>query len=75
VANKKPAPDIYQYVLEKLALSASDCLAIEDSENGLRSALSAGIPTLITTNDYTENQNFSGAVQVVNHLDNFKLFS
>jgi HAD superfamily hydrolase (TIGR01509 family) len=75
VANKKPAPDIYQYVLEKLALSASDCLAIEDSENGLRSALSAGIPTLITTNDYTENQNFNGAVQVVNHLGNFKLFS
>lgn len=68
VANKKPAADIYQYVLEKLGLSAQECLAVEDSENGLRSALAAGIPTLITVNDYTVNQNFSEALAVVNHL-------
>ncbi len=68
VQNKKPAPDIYQYVLEEMGLSAQECLAFEDSENGLRSALSAGIPALITVNDYTENQNFSGALMVVDHL-------
>ena len=68
VADKKPAPDIYQYVLEKMGLLAQECLAFEDSENGLRSALSAGISTLITINDYTENQDFSGALAVVNHL-------
>lgn len=68
VQDKKPAADIYHYVLEKMRLSASECLAFEDSENGLRSALSAGIPTLITVNDYTESQNFSGALLVVNHL-------
>lgn len=68
VLNKKPAPDIYHYVLENMGLSAPECLVFEDSENGLRSALSAGIPTLITVNDYTENQDFSGALAVVNHL-------
>lgn len=68
VQNKKPAADIYQHVLEKMQLSAQECLAFEDSENGLRSAFSAGIPTLITINDYTEKQNFSGALVVINHL-------
>lgn len=68
VVDKKPAPDIYHYVLKKMAVSAQECLVFEDSENGLRSALSAGIPTLITVNGYTENQDFSGALAVVNHL-------
>jgi HAD superfamily hydrolase (TIGR01509 family) len=68
VPDKKPAADIYQYVLEKMAVSASECVAFEDSANGLRSALSAGIPTLITVNDDTKNQDFSGALTVVNHL-------
>ena len=48
---------------------ASSCLAIEDSRNGLLSALSAGIRSvLVTVNGYTENEDFSGAGIVVNHL-------
>jgi HAD superfamily hydrolase (TIGR01509 family) len=38
VPHKKPAPDIYFWVLEKLGLTANDCIALEDSENGLRSS-------------------------------------
>ena len=38
VSAKKPAPDIYYYVLERLGLPASDCLAFEDSENGVCAA-------------------------------------
>jgi HAD superfamily hydrolase (TIGR01509 family) len=68
VLQKKPAPDVYQYVLEKMQLSPRECLAIEDSQQGLQSALSANIATLITLNDYTVHQNFSGALAVVNHL-------
>ena len=41
VANKKPAPDIYQWVLAQLALPASACLAIEDSANGLKASRGA----------------------------------
>ncbi|HEX7454509.1 MAG TPA: HAD-IA family hydrolase, partial [Gallionella sp.] len=55
VPHKKPAPDIYFWVLEKLGLSATDCIAIEDSENGLRSSMAAGIKTFVTTNHYTRN--------------------
>ena len=68
VPAKKPAPDIYHYALQKMGLNASDCLAFEDSENGLRSSLGAGLTTLITVNDYTLNHNFSGAAVVLSDL-------
>lgn len=68
VAHKKPAPDIYRYALEKLNLSASDCIAIEDSYQGLQAALQANLKTVITLNDYTRNHDFAGAALVVNQI-------
>lgn len=68
VPNKKPAPDIYHYALERLDLAASQCLAIEDSANGLRSARDAGIDALITVNRYTEDHDFTGAALILDHL-------
>ncbi len=74
VPQKKPAPDIYFWVLEKLRLPADDCVALEDSENGLRSSLAAGIKTFITTNRYTHNQCFDGAAGVFDDLSDLKNF-
>ncbi|MDH5511580.1 MAG: HAD family hydrolase [Gammaproteobacteria bacterium] len=68
VAAKKPAPDIYHYVLERLDLPPSQCMAFEDSENGLRSAQSAGLKTVITINDYTRTHDFHGAAIVLDQL-------
>ncbi|HHC74789.1 MAG TPA: HAD family hydrolase, partial [Thiothrix sp.] len=68
VPAKKPAPDIYTYTLEKMGLHAEECLAFEDSENGILSSAAANIPTLITTNAYTEQHDFSPAALVVNPL-------
>ncbi|MBI5660180.1 MAG: HAD-IA family hydrolase [Nitrosomonadales bacterium] len=68
VPHKKPAPDIYYWVLERLHLDASGCIALEDSENGLRASLAAGIKTCITTNRYTRNQDFTGAAAVFDDL-------
>jgi len=65
---KKPAPDIYLYVLAKLGLDAAECLAIEDSDNGFRAARRAAIPVAVTLNDYTAHQHFDGALAVVDHL-------
>lgn len=61
VPAKKPAPDIYQWVLEQLKLPAESCLAIEDSENGLKSALTATLCCVITVGEYTRHQKFPGA--------------
>lgn len=68
VAKKKPAPDIYQYVLEKMNLTPRDCLVIEDSHQGLTAATTAGLKTIITVNNYTHNQDFSDAILVLSHL-------
>ncbi len=68
VPAKKPAPDIYQWVLERLNLPAHACLALEDSENGLKASLAAGLPTLVTEGEYTRGQDFTGALAVVPDL-------
>lgn len=65
VPAKKPAPDIYDYVLEKMGWSAEECLALEDSENGLISATQANLKTVVTVNDYTRNHRFEGAALVL----------
>lgn len=74
IPHKKPAPDIYFWVLDKLGLAASDCIALEDSENGLRSSLAAGIKTYVTTNQYTRDQDFSGAAGVYDDLSDLHGF-
>lgn len=68
VPAKKPAPDIYFYALEEMGLNAADCLAFEDSENGLRASLGADLKTLITVNDYTLDHDFTGASVVLSDL-------
>lgn len=68
VPAKKPAPDIYQWVLQRLVLPAGACLAIEDSAHGLAASRGAAIPTLVTTNSYTLGQDFSGALAVLADL-------
>ena len=68
VANKKPAPDIFQYALDEMDLDATECMAFEDSENGLLSSLQAGLRTLVTVNAYTRNDQFDGALIVLDQL-------
>lgn len=69
VAHKKPAPDIYVQALERLRLAPGSCLAVEDSNNGLKSARAAGIATLIIRSAYTRCEDFAGAALVLNELD------
>lgn len=56
----KPAPDIYIKATELLNLEPSECLALEDSKNGLISATAAGIKCIIIPNRITELSEFSG---------------
>ena len=61
VALKKPAPDVYLRVIEQLGIAASECIAIEDSRNGMLAAHGAGMAVAITPAFYTRGENFSGA--------------
>ena len=68
VPAKKPAPDIYNYVVNRLGFAPENFLVIEDSDNGLESATAAGLTTIVTVNNYTEQQDFSQAALVVSDL-------
>jgi beta-phosphoglucomutase-like phosphatase (HAD superfamily) len=69
VPHKKPAGDIYTYVMQEMGLFPDECLALEDSENGVLAAADAGIRAMIiTTNGYTEDHDFNGATTVINRL-------
>ncbi|PCJ32076.1 MAG: phosphatase [Gammaproteobacteria bacterium] len=68
VPAKKPAPDIFNYCLNQLNLSADECLVFEDSENGLISSCKASIATIVTLNDYTKDDDFTGALSVLTQL-------
>jgi HAD superfamily hydrolase (TIGR01509 family) len=68
VPAKKPAPDIYHYVLAQMGLEAKDCLVFEDSHHGFTAADRAGVKTIVTVNDYTRHQDFSGALLVLDSL-------
>lgn len=68
VPNKKPAADIFLYAMDQMNLTAEDCLAFEDSENGLLSSLRSGLKTVVTVNAYTRQQDFGGAAIVLDQL-------
>jgi len=64
VAAKKPAPDVYTWVLGRLDLPAAGCLAVEDSGAGLQAAVAAGIPTLVTPSPPAARDDLSGAAEI-----------
>lgn len=72
VGRKKPAPDIYQYVLRKLGLGAEVCAAVEDSAHGLAAAKAAGLFTVVTPNQWTCEEDFSAADWVQGSLGDFE---
>jgi HAD superfamily hydrolase (TIGR01509 family) len=47
IRNGKPAPDIYLEAARRLEVSPEHCLALEDSENGVRAAHAAGMVTIM----------------------------
>jgi len=65
---KKPAPDVYEFVLKQMGLKAEETIALEDSYNGVAAATCINIPTVITVNNYTAHDEFAGAMIVVSEL-------
>lgn len=67
-ARKKPDPQAYLQAIERLKEKAEDCIAIEDSENGLKAALAAGLSVVVTPTEFTRHQNFEGATYCLTQL-------
>lgn len=68
VPAKKPAPDIYTYVMEQMGLQPDECIAFEDSANGILSSRAAELKTIVTVNGYTAEDDFSEAALVLDQM-------
>ncbi|HSH58383.1 MAG TPA: HAD-IA family hydrolase [Acidimicrobiales bacterium] len=68
VEERKPDPEAYEVALDRLGLGPAQAVAVEDSAEGLQSALSAGLRCVVVVNGYTAEHDLSGADLV---LDGF----
>jgi len=68
VARRKPDPEVYLIVLERLGCAAGSTVAIEDSEAGVAAAKAAGLACLAVRNGYTLHHDLSLAGLVVEDI-------
>ncbi|WP_424192662.1 HAD-IA family hydrolase [Ampullimonas aquatilis] len=71
--NKKPDPQVYLYVLKMLRLDPDECIAFEDSGNGLSAAHQAGLRVVVTPTEFTRHHDFSKAMTVQEDLTTINL--
>ena len=73
VKNVKPDPALYLQALDKLNVSANEAIAIEDSPNGARAAVAAGLHTVVIKNKITKQLPFSSGHHTIHSLESFEL--
>ena len=61
VEKKKPAPDVYRLVLDKLGKAPELCVAIEDSRNGVLAARGAGLRVVAVRSPFSADDDLAGA--------------
>jgi HAD superfamily hydrolase (TIGR01509 family) len=64
----KPHPDPYLLAIEKSGAGKQECIAIEDSERGLRAATDAGIRCIVIPTTLTRGGDFSRAYCVLDSV-------
>lgn len=70
VEKGKPAPDVYLFAAEELGVAPEDCIAIEDSPNGARSAIAAGMTCYVVPDSHSSPEKFKDITpHVFNTLD------
>lgn len=59
VTKSKPDPESYNVCVEKLGLAKEECIAFEDTINGLKSAKAAGLTCFVIQSNTEEHPNLS----------------
>ncbi len=65
----KPEPDPYLKGMQKFNALSKECVVIEDSARGLKSAIATGIDCIIIKNNFTKSHDFTGAKQIVDSIE------
>ena len=68
VTRKKPHPDVYFEALDALDVGPAHAVAFEDSTNGTRAAVAAGLAVVATPSLYLAGEDLSDAKAVVSSL-------
>lgn len=83
-ARPKPAPDVYLRAMKDLGLTASECLAVEDSIPGVEAAVAAGLtvigfasqvpqPRLVTAGAHYVIDSFSSIIGIIEQVHQQRL--
>jgi len=73
VTNVKPHPELYLQALEQLGVCANEAVAIEDSPNGARAAVAAGLNTVVIPNTITKQLPFASGHYTIDALEQYDL--
>jgi beta-phosphoglucomutase-like phosphatase (HAD superfamily) len=65
----KPAPDPYMAALARFRIDSTQALALEDTQQGLRSARAASVRCIVIRNSFTASQDFAGAFRMINSVN------
>jgi len=74
VFNSKPLPEIYHKAAALLNLDEKDCLVLEDSKNGIKSALDAGMEVVGFFPPNSNNKDYSQVKYKITSLDEFPFY-
>lgn len=69
----KPFPDPYLAAVERFGASPDECVAVEDSSRGLKSAVAAGIDCVIIKHEFTQSHDFTSAFRIVDSIKDLPL--
>ena len=67
-AHAKPYPDPYLAAVKRFGAEPEECIAVEDSARGLKSAIAAGIDCVIIKHEFTRSHDFTGAWKMADSI-------
>lgn len=71
VVNSKPSPEIYQHCMKVFELEPSECLVVEDNENGIRAAKASGAHVMEVLR--VEDVNYKNISDFIKKIENGKV--
>ncbi|MCP4334221.1 MAG: HAD-IA family hydrolase [Gammaproteobacteria bacterium] len=74
VDNSKPSPDCYLLAVQRLGVDTSECIAIEDSENGVTAAVSAKIPCVAISTPMSKYHDLSKSMRTFGNLNEARVW-